>query len=301
MTRTDRLVRLDAPAPRARAPLSGTDLDAGVVPETLAGVRAFRAVLRGASPPASAPVSPASSLRDHHVVQDRWGDCWFLAALSAVTRLRPDLVEDLARPSGDGHWTVWLWTLAGDRAPIDVRAEPGDGWAKVIERALGEHYDVTRGAPLDQGFFALTGRKGNYVFEPAHPTTSVAAWNAIVRASQAGSAMTTGTVPHAQDVFEQLHGSHAYDVVGPDLARGEPHVILRDPHGTRLWIPFESYFELAEDLCVLKLGPRDAVPRPPSIDDAATRTAPAPPVVVATRPELEAIVRDRLATRIQRA
>lgn len=301
MTRADRIVRLDVGLPAARASFSGTDLGAGVVPETLPGVRAFVAALRGASPSErSVEAAAPSPLRDHHVVQDRWGDCWFLAALSALTRLRPELVESLVEDQGEGRWRVHLWTEAGERASIPVLAEDGDGWAKIIERALGEHYDVVAGAELDLGFFALTGRHGRYVSTPDRPVTTVDAWNAIVRASRAGHAMTTATVPDADQAFPQLRGSHAYDVVGPDLARGGPHVVLRDPHGARLWVPFDAYHEVADALCVLHLAPRPS-PSPPTIDVSAPEAGPLAEQALSPSTELDAIVRDRMAARVRRA
>jgi len=95
--------------------------------------------------------NPIASIRPDAVTQGTIGDCYFLAALSAVAQTNPELIRNAIRDNGDGTYTV---TFPGARDnPVTVTApteteqglfaggSPHGIWASVMEKAAGELYN----------------------------------------------------------------------------------------------------------------------------------------------------------------
>lgn len=116
------------------------------------------------------------------------GDCYFVAVLAAIARVRPDLIRDMVRDNGDGTYTVTFQIRQGfsglfgaysdktvtvdgtfwqsDGSPI--YAGPGDSgpdgaelWVMVIEKAWAELHggygEITGGNVDGNARTALTG------------------------------------------------------------------------------------------------------------------------------------------------
>lgn len=102
----------------------------------------------------------AKKVNINDVKQGSLGDCYFLATLAAVARVRPDMIEKMVKDNGDGTWTVtftdvgvlWnsaetvtvdskFWVDGGD--PVyakkgDVGEKGPELWVMVIEKAWAQ-------------------------------------------------------------------------------------------------------------------------------------------------------------------
>lgn len=93
--------------------------------------------------------------------QGGWDDCWMLSALTALGYHRPEAVNTLVNPLGDGSFDVTL----PEKPPVNVRAESGGGtvsegdWAAAIEAAVQHFTSAARARVLSygEGITLLTG------------------------------------------------------------------------------------------------------------------------------------------------
>lgn len=95
--------------------------------------------------------NPALSVTPDAIAQGRIGDCYFLAALSAVAQSNPQSIVDMIDDNGDGTFTVTFPGASKGQQPITVTA-PTDAelgmfnkghesgtWATVLEKAYGQY------------------------------------------------------------------------------------------------------------------------------------------------------------------
>ena len=158
----------------------------------------------------------ANEVDINDVQQGQVGDCYFVAVLAAIARVRPDFIKSMIKDNGDGTYTVTFHTkqgfsgLFGSRSnksvTVDskfwtdgkgnpVYAKKGDTaadgkpelWVMVVEKAWaklhGSYTDIEGGKVDDDAREAVTGKDVDYVdptdFTDAELTKKVeAAWKA---------------------------------------------------------------------------------------------------------------------------
>lgn len=93
--------------------------------------------------------------------QGCWDDCWMLSALVGLGFHRPEELNALVNPVGDGRFVVTL----PEKLPVTVHPESSGGtssegdWAAAIEAAIHHHSDAAAPRVLSygEGITLLTG------------------------------------------------------------------------------------------------------------------------------------------------
>lgn len=130
------------------------------------------------------------------VQQGGLGDCYFLAVLASIARVRPQFIKDMIKDNGDGTYTVTFHTKQGfsglfgsrsneavtvdskfwtDGSGNPVYAKKGDStaegkpelWVMIVEKAWaklhGGYGEITGGKVSDDARTAVTGKDPTYI------------------------------------------------------------------------------------------------------------------------------------------
>ncbi len=197
------------------------------------------------------------------------GDCYLVAALSAVAQRNPEKIVDAIRPAGGniyevrfyregrgGAKEVWVkvdadfpWFKDKNTWAYLQSSDKGEIWPSLIEKAYavftaggaGDYDAVGQGGWEGDLMFALTGRQANSY--SVATTGDDALWERLVKASAAKQAMTAGTYSPKDEHNDPrygdsvgIYGNHAYTVLGVrEAGRGKAKqrfVKLRNPWGS---------------------------------------------------------------------
>lgn len=218
--------------------------------------------------PDNAPLFSPKGPNIEDVIQGNLGDCWFLAALSAVVKTDPNFIRDHIHQNSNGTDTV---TLYENGQPVQVTVDPTlpskDGssqeyaktpdnastWVAIYEKALAEQmggYVNTEGNSSKAGLDLITGKGASL----SNPNGYLDGWvfglgssslSDVQKNLDHGEAVVTATVdkPGAKNVVE----SHVYTVIGVNPQGHPPTITLRNPWGA--WAPPNTpeYITLTED------------------------------------------------------
>ncbi len=191
------------------------------------------------------------------VTQGAVGNCYLLSALSAVAATSPEVLTERIRHVGGGVYEVRFFekTRTGPReiaVRVDGTLPLEDGervyggarearelWVSLVEKAFaawqGGYEVINQGGFPEDTFYALTGRKSDYVGDLQRARAS-RVWSLMEAATKDGRPMTAGTWLQAD--FEAdyeavgLVEGHAYSLLGVSDVGGERTVTLRNPWGT---------------------------------------------------------------------
>jgi hypothetical protein len=211
--------------------------------------------------PASGPLFVRGA-EANDVAQGKIGDCFFLAALAALAKVRPADVQRAVHDNANGTYTVTFKekarggvvrdvtvTVDGDlpRTPdgkvafgrgLDVTsAGKAELWPAIYEKAYatyqrGGYKAIDQGGYADQALFTLTGRAAkDYTITDVRAD---ALWKKLETATRDGKPVVTCTF--ADDVHDRLVrgradkdrliGDHAYTVTGVSERGGVKYVEL---------------------------------------------------------------------------
>lgn len=186
--------------------------------------------------------------------QGALGDCWLVAAASALAHVDAGLIEDMIKAHDDGSFSVRLHQFDHDKqrfVAATQRVQPfffkrdgkleyvrsqdsGELWPLVIERAYAQDkgsYDaIACGYPF-AAFEALLGVRGEHC---QFDTVSAAAvWESCTEARTRPTLAVTRAPDSGLD-FEGagLVSDHAYTVLGGVEKDGVRYVRLRNPWGS---------------------------------------------------------------------
>ena len=229
-----------------------------------------------------------ASSRD--VAQGNLGDCFFLASLAAVARLKPSLVKNAVRANKDGTFTVTFQQhTRGGTKPVEITVDgtlPADAegrrtfgrsttrserWPAIYEKAFASFkggYDrLDKGGYANEVLTHLTGKPARKV--DLGKLSGAKLWSALSAADRAGQPMVSGTpglaaLRRATGRKDQggLLDDHDYAVVGLQQRSGEKFVELYTPltpseGGGRAWdkrrtleLPFELYRKAFDELTI---------------------------------------------------
>lgn len=158
------------------------------------------------------------------VSQGQLGDCYLLAMMIAIARVRPDVLQNLVKDNGDGTYTVTLYedhliggatayteTVTGD-VPVDPGGNPlyaqvvkrSDGsrplWPVLIEKAYAKHeggYSDIEGGEGTTAAQALTQQGGERESVDDYSESEIA--GLIGGAIAKGSAITASSIQRPID------------------------------------------------------------------------------------------------------
>ena len=187
--------------------------------------------------------------------QGQLGDCYFIAALSAIADRSPDAVRNLFIDNGDGTYSVRFYAQAGHADYVTVnRRLPANSsgrleysgyglsitsaattiWIAMAEKAYAQWNETgnegrdgtNRYSSIEGGWMSnvnvqvLGYNSSNYAFSTTPKAT-------LVGAIATGRSVTLGTISGAGD---GLYGSHAYTVTGYNVSTDT--FTLYNPWGT---------------------------------------------------------------------
>lgn len=208
-----------------------------------------------------------NGMSPNDVKQGQTGDCYLLAAMSALAQTDPQVLQNALRQNPDGTFTAtfqeteyvpsnpddpdseWVY----QSTPVEVHLDsdlplasgnlqyaqgetPSELWVPLLEKAFakwkGGFEEIGNGGWPDQAFTALTGKEnaGIYLYgEPGQIPEGL--FQQMQDASAAGHPMVTASKLAEETSGTGIEGSHAYSVTGVSEREGKQYVQLRNPWG----------------------------------------------------------------------
>lgn len=186
-------------------------------------------------------------------LQGAAGDCYLIAAMSAVAARRPSFFKEAVRDNGDGTYTVRFYQprLFGSPKAVDIRVDgelPAGGrlyarsrnyleaWVGIVEKAYaqwkGGYERIGKGGNPAAATQALLGSNSwGYSWQQLHSDRSA---KELLRKSFAAGKAVTVAAPislRAELRADGIATWHAYSVLGVSDANGRTYVTLRNPWG----------------------------------------------------------------------
>ncbi len=201
------------------------------------------------------------------VIQGAIADCYFVAALSAVTAENPELIKQGIVDNGDNTYKVRFFTkknswqsayeqtwvtvdgdLPSQNGGTDPRYAKGEAlksggrelWPGIYEKAWAQlkgGYNVMgEGGSTSEAIEALSGKRVSYMGTDSTPDDLL--WTRLTNASKNNQPMAAGTRGEEDAALYQgtnLYAWHAYTILGAyEKGRGKDkkrYVKLRNPWG----------------------------------------------------------------------
>ncbi|WP_405585059.1 C2 family cysteine protease [Streptomyces sp. NBC_01190] len=215
------------------------------------------------------------------VNQRQFGDCWFVASLSAVALKDPRFIQDGIKQNPNGTVSVRIWDKSGNSRwvtvtadlPSDTNGDPistygnGDTWPAYYEKAFAQTYRDENGAggyggiegddPKNAAPF-LTGHSGSDIDKSGGflglQSVADTRFSTLKKQFDAGKAVTVSTPDdesldkdHPEEWGGTYHSNHAYYVRG---FTSDGRIILGNPWGYQGYPPiyvtqdqFDQYFQ----------------------------------------------------------
>ncbi len=190
------------------------------------------------------------------VTQKYLADCYLIAAMAAVARVNPDLIEQAFKKRSDGTYDVTIYQAKGRGfTPVQVHIDadlPHNDWYK-LEYASGRDERELWPALLEKAFAAKAGSyaaiEGGVPGDAmswltGKPSSTITFRDAGVKADQVfdalslavkerrpATASTYGESSNAKYTNSGLYADHAYSVWGTEVSGGKKYVQLRNPWG----------------------------------------------------------------------
>ena len=188
--------------------------------------------------------------------QNLLGDCYLIAAMSAVAKQQPDAIAKRFTENADGTFTVTLYEYKGRALvprPVTIDADlprndwlgnryayardEKELWPALLEKAFaaraGSYAKLEHGAPAD-AMEALTGLPSVELElrgAGVTPASVFAAIKAGVDAGKPGVAVTYAESSAAKYTNTGVFADHAYALWGTSEKGGKQYVELRNPWG----------------------------------------------------------------------
>jgi hypothetical protein len=190
------------------------------------------------------------------VTQKYLGDCYLMAAMAAVARVDPKVIEKAFTKRSDGTYDVTLYEKKGRgftpvKVHIDADLPHNDWyhleyasgrdekelWPALLEKAFaqraGSYGAIEAGVPGD-AMSALTGKPSSMIDLRARGTKPDEVFAQLTKAvaeHRAATASTFGESSNAKYTNTGLYADHAYSVWGTETVGGKQYVQLRNPWG----------------------------------------------------------------------
>lgn len=201
-------------------------------------------------------------VKPEDVEQGYLGDCYFPAAMAALAKVHPEVIENLIKRNEDGTYTVtfkqkdWrtgsykdapvkvdadLWARAGG-SPIygasggDKAQKTMELWWPLIEKAYaqlkGSYNEIGNGGVSSDIWEACMGRDGRY--QSTKFMDEGRLWTEIKDAVDNKLPCGAGTYGEDQEALytnSGIYADHAYSILGCSEREGVRYVTLRNPWG----------------------------------------------------------------------
>lgn len=186
------------------------------------------------------------------VVQGSIGNCFFVAALSAVAHANPDAIKNAIKDNGDNTYTVRFFqngrsvnvTVDGDLAQSSFGSQrygksrtSNELWVGLMEKAYAQWkggYDaIGNGGQSSDVTLAITGRASAWS-STASPALLNRLFDDVKRSAAANRPMTAPTHPKGTSVDYSgtgVYAWHMYTVLGAVEENGQKYIQLRNPWG----------------------------------------------------------------------
>ena len=197
-------------------------------------------------------------------VQGQIGDCYFPAAVAAIAKDNPNVIEDMIQDNGDGTYTVtfkerdwrsasgfrdvkvkvdgdlyvrsWGGPLYGSSGGGDKGAKTMELWFPIVEKAYAQwkgSFDAIgnggHASTVMQEFMGKDGQDMN--INESNGDRVFAQIKRSLDAKQPVAAGTYGDTEAARYTNTGVYADHAYSVIGYEERNGEKFVKLRNPWG----------------------------------------------------------------------
>jgi Calpain family cysteine protease len=203
------------------------------------------------------PVSPTGklfvdSVNYDDVTQGSIGNCYMVAAFSAVAKANPKAIEDAIKDNKDGTFTVRFFE-AGKEVKVDVDGDvpssmaggtsrygkardTNEMWVTVLEKAFaqwkGGYEAIGNGGSPSAVMQAITGKStGAYSVANSPDATIFRMLQEGVKQSKPMAAVTFGEDQNALYTGTGVHAWHAYTILNVSEENGQKFVELRNPWG----------------------------------------------------------------------
>lgn len=203
------------------------------------------------------------------VLQGVLGNCFFLATLSAVAEVRPDIIERMVRTRGS-QFVVRVYDLdsgepvhhvidnalplaEGDRYRYARSSDPGELWVPLAEQGYALRYGgyaaIADGGKVDLAMREVTGHEA-VILKPMTSTPD-AIWDRLeINRTQRLPATATvrgASLTACDRAPNGLLVDHAYAILKSYASDGKRWVVLRDPNGTVSYSADYDTVELGAD------------------------------------------------------
>ncbi len=197
-------------------------------------------------------------------VQGQIGNCYFPAAVAAIAKDNPQVIEDMIEDHGDGTYTVtfkerdwrsasgfrdvkvkvdgdlyvrsWGGPLYGSSGGNDKGARTMELWYPIVEKAYaqwkGSFNEIGNGGYASTVMQEFVGRDGQDM--GIRESNADAVFNQIKRALDAKQPVAAGTYGETEEARYTntgVYANHAYSVIGYEERDGKKYVKLRNPWG----------------------------------------------------------------------
>ncbi len=196
------------------------------------------------------------------VQQGQIGDCYFPAAISALAKARPEVIQNMIKDNGDGTYTVtfkkrdWRSGKAVD-VPVKVdgdlyarawggplygssngdKSEKGmELWFPLLEKAYaqwkGSYNTIGDGGVASDVWEACTGERGEQEYVSRMGADKL--WTEIKAAVDSKRPVGAGTYGEEEDARYTntgVYANHAYSILGYKEKDGVKYVTMRNPWG----------------------------------------------------------------------
>ncbi len=197
-----------------------------------------------------------NGISGNDVMQKYLADCYLIAAMSAVARANPELIEKAFQKRTDGTYDVTIYEPKGAKwVPVKVRIDADlphndwyhlsyasgrdekELWPALLEKAFaqraGSYGAIESGVPGD-ALSALTGKPSSMIDFQAAGVKADQVFDALALAlkeKRPATASTYGESSHAKYTNSGIYADHAYSVWGVETSGGKKYVQLRNPWG----------------------------------------------------------------------
>lgn len=214
------------------------------------------------------------------------GDCYFVAALSAVADANPEFIKDMITDNGQGVYTVRFFKngkpiyvkVDGDlpqtesgRLIYGRSTQKNELWVSLVEKAYaklkGSYQKIGHGGYTQNVLSALTGKEATSYKHKYKSTGKL--WSILSNAVRKNWPITVETHGNSKKKIynkNNLVGWHVYTVIDVVEEQGKRYVVVRNPHGKREWngdgadkvndgifkIPIEDYKKYFRETSIVK-------------------------------------------------
>ncbi|MBL8922225.1 MAG: hypothetical protein JNJ54_25470 [Myxococcaceae bacterium] len=193
------------------------------------------------------------------VQQGQIGNCYFPAAIAAIAKQNPDVINKMVKDNGDGTYTVTFkqkdWS-SGRFKDVPVKVD-GDLWARsyggplygrssnssdpkkmelwypLVEKAYaqwkGSYNEIGNGGHASDVFEAVVGKDGQDMYISSGNLDRV--FETIKRSIDNKQPVAAGTYHDERYANTGVYGDHAYSILGYEQTGTEKYVIIRNPWG----------------------------------------------------------------------